>query len=316
MIVRGTPAPQRYTPPLYWEDRARRFAGERDGLAAVCAYGMPEFYNRAIDWEQRLALAPWLRVSEGTRVLDVGCGIGRWSRLLAARGAQVRGRRLEPHDDRPGPSSGGRGGRCRPLPLCRDGPCPPRSGRTIRHGAGSHCPTAYSGPAVHFAPHWPPWPGISRRAAGWSCSRRRPPRRSAAAIPRCSRRVIATPTSTRSALAASTVRALTGVDPAPFRRQLLPYLRDVPRAAGAELAGAGYRPFLADRFAFCPSRGQALLACGIRTGTRQAGTVIMTQGRSILAVALLLAARSDGGAPAVGMTCSAPSGRRRRLKRA
>jgi SAM-dependent methyltransferase len=81
---------------LYWEERARRFAGEGAGLAAVCAYGMPEFYNRAIDFEQRLALAPWLRVPAGTRILDLGCGVGRWSRLLAARGASVTGVDISP----------------------------------------------------------------------------------------------------------------------------------------------------------------------------------------------------------------------------
>jgi ubiquinone/menaquinone biosynthesis C-methylase UbiE len=96
MTVRGIPAPQLYSPMAYWEDRARRFAGERQGLAAVCSYGMPEFYNRAIHWEQRLALAPWLKVSCGTRVLDVGAGIGRWSRLLAARGAVVTGVDISP----------------------------------------------------------------------------------------------------------------------------------------------------------------------------------------------------------------------------
>lgn len=96
MNLRGIPAPELYRPSLYWEDRAKRFAGERDGLAAVCAYGMPNFYNRAIDLEQRLALDPWLNVSLGTRVLDVGCGVGRWSRMLAQRGAQVTGVDLSP----------------------------------------------------------------------------------------------------------------------------------------------------------------------------------------------------------------------------
>jgi SAM-dependent methyltransferase len=96
MTVRGIPAPQLYSPNLYWEDRAQRFAGEGDGLAAVCAYGMPAFYNRAIHLEQRLALEPWLKVDAGTRVLDVGCGVGRWSRLLAARGADVLGVDLSP----------------------------------------------------------------------------------------------------------------------------------------------------------------------------------------------------------------------------
>jgi SAM-dependent methyltransferase len=96
MTVRGIPAPPLYQPSAYWEDRAQRFAGEGAGLAAVCAYGMPEFYNRAIQLEQRLALRPWLDVEPGTRVLDVGCGVGRWSRLLAAKGAQVTGVDLSP----------------------------------------------------------------------------------------------------------------------------------------------------------------------------------------------------------------------------
>ncbi|SRR5581483_6767400 len=96
MTVRGIPAPALYSPGTYWEDRARRFAGEGRGLAAVCSYGMPEFYNRAIHLEQRLALEPWLKVSRGIRVLDVGCGVGRWSRLLAARGAVVTGVDLSP----------------------------------------------------------------------------------------------------------------------------------------------------------------------------------------------------------------------------
>ena len=95
-MVRGIRAPQLYRPNLYWEDRAQRFAAEGSGLAAVCSYGMPEFYNRAIHLEQRLALAPWLQVPPGTRVLDVGCGVGRWSRMLAARGAVVTGVDLSP----------------------------------------------------------------------------------------------------------------------------------------------------------------------------------------------------------------------------
>jgi 2-polyprenyl-3-methyl-5-hydroxy-6-metoxy-1,4-benzoquinol methylase len=83
-------------PVHYWEDRARSFATQGEGLAAVCSYGMPEFYNRAIHLTQRLALAPWLRDCSGKRVLDVGCGVGRWSRRLAARGATVTGIDLSP----------------------------------------------------------------------------------------------------------------------------------------------------------------------------------------------------------------------------
>jgi 2-polyprenyl-3-methyl-5-hydroxy-6-metoxy-1,4-benzoquinol methylase len=75
----------------YWEERARRFATRGAGLAAVCSFGMPVFYNGAIDWCQRLALRRWLRVERRTRVLDVGCGVGRWSLRLAERGAFVTG---------------------------------------------------------------------------------------------------------------------------------------------------------------------------------------------------------------------------------
>jgi cyclopropane fatty-acyl-phospholipid synthase-like methyltransferase len=57
---------------------------------------MPEFYNRMIHSCQRLALEPWLEIKAGTRVLDVGCGVGRWSSMLAERGAQVTGMDLSP----------------------------------------------------------------------------------------------------------------------------------------------------------------------------------------------------------------------------
>ncbi|HEY2275761.1 MAG TPA: methyltransferase domain-containing protein [Steroidobacteraceae bacterium] len=80
----------------YWEERASRFAVRGDGLAAVCSYGMPAFYNRLIDGCQRLALGRWLNVRPGARVLDVGCGVGRWSCRLAARGASVTGVDLSP----------------------------------------------------------------------------------------------------------------------------------------------------------------------------------------------------------------------------
>ena len=96
MNARGIPAPEQYLPHRYWEDRARRFAAEGSGLAAVCSYGMPEFYNRMIHYSQYLALRPWLGIEPGTRVLDVGCGVGRWSTMLGRRGGTVTGIDLSP----------------------------------------------------------------------------------------------------------------------------------------------------------------------------------------------------------------------------
>jgi len=80
----------------YWDQRGRDFGGRGAGLRAVCSYGMPSFYNGYIHLAQHLALAPHLRVAPGTGVLDLGCGIGRWSRQLARRGAHVVGIDLAP----------------------------------------------------------------------------------------------------------------------------------------------------------------------------------------------------------------------------
>jgi ubiquinone/menaquinone biosynthesis C-methylase UbiE len=76
----------------FWESRARRFAGEGAGLRAVCSYAMPGLYNWAIDLTQRSALKRLIRsIPPGARVLDYGCGIGRWTREIARRGAMVTG---------------------------------------------------------------------------------------------------------------------------------------------------------------------------------------------------------------------------------
>jgi SAM-dependent methyltransferase len=76
----------------FWEVRARQYAAQGAGLRAVCSYAMPAFYNNAIDWTQRMALRRVIRsVGKGSNVLDFGCGVGRWSRELARRGARVTG---------------------------------------------------------------------------------------------------------------------------------------------------------------------------------------------------------------------------------
>lgn len=76
----------------HWEERGH--AAAHSEVDAVCYPGAPPFLNRYADWSQRRAVGVLLgRVGplDGRRALDVGCGTGRWSRLLAGRGADVVG---------------------------------------------------------------------------------------------------------------------------------------------------------------------------------------------------------------------------------
>ena len=76
----------------YWDERGR--AAALSELDAVCYPGAPDFLNRYAAWSQRRAVERLLTHAgplAGVRTLDVGCGTGRWSRLLAGRGARVVG---------------------------------------------------------------------------------------------------------------------------------------------------------------------------------------------------------------------------------
>jgi 2-polyprenyl-3-methyl-5-hydroxy-6-metoxy-1,4-benzoquinol methylase len=76
----------------FWEARAARYAADGRGLRAVCSFAMPGFYNGAIDLTQRCSLHDLIEsIPNRARVLDYGCGIGRWSHQIARRGAQVTG---------------------------------------------------------------------------------------------------------------------------------------------------------------------------------------------------------------------------------
>jgi SAM-dependent methyltransferase len=234
MTVRGIPAPQLYQPSAYWEDRAQRFAGEGAGLAAVCAYGMPEFYNRAIQLEQRLALRRWLMVKPGTRVLDVGCGVGRWSRLLASRGAVVTGVDLSPtmiaQAERRAQADGvAERCRFRVQDLSRldvEGPFDVVLGVTVlQHILDPKLlEAAVLGMTERLAP------------GGRMILLEAAP---AAAVDRCDstvfrarRRDVYLKLFDECGLE---LRALTGVDPAPLRMRLLPYLRRMPRSISMSL---------------------------------------------------------------------------------
>ncbi|MBI4664949.1 MAG: class I SAM-dependent methyltransferase [Nitrospinae bacterium] len=79
--------------PGYWNSRAIQYGGSTGGYKAICSYGMPFFYNKYIDLIQQKAMRKILRTLDirGKSVLDVGCGVGRWCRILSGMGAEVTG---------------------------------------------------------------------------------------------------------------------------------------------------------------------------------------------------------------------------------
>jgi ubiquinone/menaquinone biosynthesis C-methylase UbiE len=188
---------------------------------------MPEFYNRAIHLEQRLALAPWLKVRPGMRVLDVGCGVGRWSRLLAARGAHVTGIDLSPTmiaEAQRRAVAEGVADRChfRVQDLSHldvEGEFDLVMGVTVLQHILESRPlrAALQAMTARLAPHGrmvllEAAPSIPAARCDSTVFRARPRAVYLELMRTCGLRL----------------RALTGVDPAPFRTQLLPYVRRLP----------------------------------------------------------------------------------------
>ncbi len=220
----------------YWEARAERFARQGQGLRAVCSYGMPWFYNRAIDWSQRLALEPWLDLEPGARVLDVGCGVGRWSRRLAARGAAVTGVDLSAAmvaEAERRTAAAGLGGCCRFLVSDL---ATLRLGETFRFALGvtvlQHIvdPVRVAAALARLRAHLDPGGRLVLLEAA--------PTRSA---PRCDSEIFRARTLDEyRALwteAGFELEAMTGVDPMPLKVWLLPYYSRLPRALATLLLG-------------------------------------------------------------------------------
>lgn len=75
----------------YWDKRAYKFGEKSEGQPAICSYGMPDFYNQHIDRLQRRLMLNNLDITPNMKVLDAGCGVGRWTSEMAKRGASVTG---------------------------------------------------------------------------------------------------------------------------------------------------------------------------------------------------------------------------------
>jgi len=228
------------SPSAYWDARAARFAAEGEGLAAVCSFGMPAFYNRYIHVLQERALEPWLAIPPGARVLEIGCGVGRWTRRLARAGHDVIGLDLSRtmiDEARRRAVTDSVSERCRffvadcaSFSFARGHRFDRILGVTVLQHIldRSRLIAAIGNIALHLAP--------AGRAVLLEAA---PPR----ATTRCNSPVFVARTEDdyRDAFAAAGLRCVGayGVDPAPFRTWFLPWFRSMPRPlASAAMLGA------------------------------------------------------------------------------
>ena len=73
----------------FWEETAQRFA--KRGFRAVCWPTSIGLVNWYIDVLQRTVLKRIFHQCQGGKLLEIGCGVGRWSRRLLQMGVDVTG---------------------------------------------------------------------------------------------------------------------------------------------------------------------------------------------------------------------------------
>jgi SAM-dependent methyltransferase len=92
--------PSNETIARFWDERARTFSRlDAEGWSAVCHRGAPEYFNAFLDWSQHRAMSPLLEAmtyGPGDPAVDIGCGTGRWTRVLQDLGLDVRGLDVAP----------------------------------------------------------------------------------------------------------------------------------------------------------------------------------------------------------------------------
>lgn len=78
-------------PATYWDWAVKKFGDSKSSFKAILHCSGPIELNQYKDFIHRKALDQVISGSKGKKVLDVGCGIGRFSMLFGEKGAQVTG---------------------------------------------------------------------------------------------------------------------------------------------------------------------------------------------------------------------------------
>ena len=80
-----------YDARAYWEERAKKYGSSSRGWKAIALAAGEDYYFKHVHTIDKRATLDFIHIHEGMKVLDVGCGIGRWSMEFARRGAEVTG---------------------------------------------------------------------------------------------------------------------------------------------------------------------------------------------------------------------------------
>jgi SAM-dependent methyltransferase len=79
----------------YWEERARPYLGTSEEFQSVSGTGLPPWVGRSIHRLEERGVRALARCLPGGRVLDVGCGYGRWL-PITGQGRMVLGMDFSP----------------------------------------------------------------------------------------------------------------------------------------------------------------------------------------------------------------------------
>ncbi len=85
---------ERFEPARYWRTVGSSYAKD-DPLGAICFDGAPSWFNQFLSHSHMACFERGWEAAklngEDMRVVDLGCGVGRWSRWLRNKGADVVG---------------------------------------------------------------------------------------------------------------------------------------------------------------------------------------------------------------------------------
>jgi 2-polyprenyl-3-methyl-5-hydroxy-6-metoxy-1,4-benzoquinol methylase len=82
---------QYYDAKEYWEWRAKKYGSSYKGWKAIYLISADRHYFERLDMLDKKAVMNFIDVHPDMTILDVGCGVGRWCREFAGRGANVTG---------------------------------------------------------------------------------------------------------------------------------------------------------------------------------------------------------------------------------